>query len=228
MLSAYEQERLDNIARNQAFLDAIGLGEAKPALTPKKKVTKRSRDDTDDDDEGPTEPTRKSARVAKLDPEHGQLTDEFCIAEERGLLRSKRARAEPTKAYSEIQAEEDAERREASLQRAAAKRKALEDAERRRLQEKQRQTIALQHANRVLMQQQRVNTPIVLPPSQPVTTNVKPGARYPVKGETAVCPLCNGLFVLKKPKYCPVEQKWMPSEFRKHTCVSVHAIMPTD
>ena len=123
-----------------------------------------------------------------MDPEHGQLTDEFCIAEERGLLRSKRARAEPTKAYSEIQAEEDTERREASLQRAAAKRKALEDAKRRRLQEKQRQTIALQHANRVLMQQQRVYMPIVLPPSQPVATSVKPGARYPVKGETAVCP----------------------------------------
>ena len=67
MLSAYEQERLDNIARNQTFLDAIGLGEDKPALIPKKKVTKRSRDDTDDDEE-PTEPTRKSARVAKLDP----------------------------------------------------------------------------------------------------------------------------------------------------------------
>ena len=229
MLSAYEQERLDNIARNQAFLDAIGLGEAKPALIPKKKVTKRSRDDTDDDDEGPTEPTRKSARVAKLDPEHGQLTDEFCIAEERGLLRPKRTKAEPAKAYSEIQAEEDAERRQASLQRAAAKRKVLEDAERQRAQEKQRQIIALQHANRALMHQQRVNTPIVLPPAQPVATNtsVKPGARYPVKGETAVCPLCNGLFVLKKPKYCPVEQKWMPSEFRKHTCVSVHAIMPT-
>ena len=129
---------------------------------------------------------------SKLDPEHGQLTDEFCIAEERGLLRSKRARAEPTKAYSEIQAEEDAERREASLQRAAAKRKALEDAERQRVQEKQRQTIALQHANRALMQQQRVNMPIVLPPAQPVATSVKPGARYPVKGETAVCPLCNG------------------------------------
>ena len=131
MLSAYEQERLDNLARNQAFLDAIGLGEDKPALIPKKKVTKRSRDDTDDD-EGPTEPTRKSARVAKLDPEHGQLTDEFCIAEERGLLRPKRARTEPAKAYSEIQAEEDAARREASLQRASAKRKVLEDAERQR------------------------------------------------------------------------------------------------
>ena len=87
--------------------------------------------------------------------------------------------------------------------------------------------MAIQQANRIAMQQQRVNMPIVLPPAQPVATSVKPGARYPVKGETAVCPLCNGLFVLKKPKYCPVEQKWMPSELRKHTCVSVHAIMPT-
>ena len=226
MLSAYEQERLDNIARNNAFLDAIGLGENKPALIPKKKVTKRCHDDADDD-EASAEPTRRSARVAKIDPEHGQLTDEFCIAEERGLIRSKRARTEPAKAYSEIQAEEDAERREASLQRASAKRKALEDDERRRLQEKQRQTIAIQQANRIAMQQQRVNMPIVLPPAQLVASSVKPGARYPVKGETAVCPLCNGLFVLKKPKYCPVEQKWMPSEFRKHTCVSVHAIMPT-
>ena len=146
MLSAYEQERLDNIARNNAFLDTIGLGENKPALIPKKKVTKRCHDDADDD-EASAEPTRRSARVAKIDPEHGQLTDDFCIAEERGLLRSKRARAEPTKAYSEIQAEEDAERREASLQRAAAKRKVLEDAERQRAQEKQRQLIALQQLN---------------------------------------------------------------------------------
>ena len=41
-----------------------------------------------------------------------------------------------------------------------------------------------------------------------------------------MCPLCNGLFVLKKPKFCPIEKKWKPGEFRKHTCVSVHAIMP--
>jgi hypothetical protein len=224
MLSAYELERLDNIARNQAFLDAIRLGDDKADLIPKKK-NKRCRDDTEDDDEGPTEPPRKSARVAKLDPVHGQLTDEFCIAEERGLLRSKRAKTEPVKTYSEIQAEEDAARREASLQRAAAKRKVLEDAERQRAQEKQRKTIALQHANRALMQQQRVNMPIVLPPAQPTVTNVKHGTRYPVKGETAVCPLCNGLFALKKPRFCPIEQKWKPGEFRKHTCVSVQLFM---
>ena len=92
-------------------------------------------------------------------------------------------KTEPVKTYSEIQAEEDAERREASLQRALVKRKALEDAERRRLQEKQRQTNAPQQANRIAMQQQRVNMPIVLPPAQLVASSVKPGARYPVKGE---------------------------------------------
>ena len=80
MLSAYEQERLNNIAKNKAFLDALGLGDDKPALIPKKKVTKRCHDDADDD-EASAEPTRRSARVAKIDPEHGQLTDEFCIAE---------------------------------------------------------------------------------------------------------------------------------------------------
>ena len=61
MLSAYEQERLDNIARNNAFLDTIGLGENKPALIPKKKVTKRCHDDADDD-EASAEPTRRSKR----------------------------------------------------------------------------------------------------------------------------------------------------------------------
>ena len=67
-----------------------------------------------------------------------------------------------------------------------------------------------------------------LKPWQRKRTPTEPGLRYPVKGETAVCPLCNGLFVLKKPKFCPIEQKWKPGEFRKHTCVSVHAIMPTN
>jgi hypothetical protein len=69
--------------------------------------------------------------VAKLEPE--QFTDEFCIAEERGLLRSKREKSALAKAYSEVQAEEDATRREASLQRAAAKRKLMEYAERKRI-----------------------------------------------------------------------------------------------
>ena len=34
MLSPYEREQLDNIARNEAFLDAIGLGNDKPGLIP--------------------------------------------------------------------------------------------------------------------------------------------------------------------------------------------------
>ena len=43
------------------------------------------------------------------------------------------------------------------------------------------------------------------------------GSRYPVTGKTARCQLCNGIFVLKN-----------NGEFRKHSCVPVHAIMPMD
>ena len=64
MLSAYEKERLANIARNEAFLDQIGLGNDNPKLIATK--TKRVRStSTDDNDIESTEPTRKSARVAK-------------------------------------------------------------------------------------------------------------------------------------------------------------------
>ena len=134
MLSAYEQERLANIARNEAFLDQIGLGNDNPKLIATK--TKRVRStSTDDNDIESTEPTRKSARVAKLEPEHGQLTDEFCIAEERGLIRSKREKTAASKTFSEIQAEEVLKRQEASLQRAAVKRKLLEQQQQARIQQ---------------------------------------------------------------------------------------------
>ena len=69
MLSAYEQERLDNIARNEAFLDQIGLGNDKPKLIPTK--NKRAHNTLDDSHDKPAEPSRKSARVAKMGPEHG-------------------------------------------------------------------------------------------------------------------------------------------------------------
>ena len=73
--------------------------------------------------------------MAKLEPEHGQLTDEFCIAEERGLIRSKREKTAASKTFSEIQAEEVLKRQEASLQRAAVKRKLLEQQQQARIQQ---------------------------------------------------------------------------------------------
>ena len=42
-ISAYEQQRLDNIARNEAFLDAHGLGPSVPKLCEKKRITKKPR-----------------------------------------------------------------------------------------------------------------------------------------------------------------------------------------
>ena len=77
--------RAGKAGRNEAYLDALGLGNGNPGLIPKKK-NKQSYDNGHSDDQPPTEPTRKSARVAKLEPAHGQSTDEFCIAEEKRIL----------------------------------------------------------------------------------------------------------------------------------------------
>jgi hypothetical protein len=57
-----EQEHLDNIARSEAFLDAIGLGNGNPGLIPKKN-NKRSYDTDDGDDQQPTAPRHVSQHV---------------------------------------------------------------------------------------------------------------------------------------------------------------------
>ena len=84
--------------------------------------------------------------MANLQPEHGQLSDDFCNAEERGLLRSKRVKNAPSKSYSEIQAEEVLARRDASLQRAAVKRELLEQQEQERKRNARIQQITLNNA----------------------------------------------------------------------------------
>ena len=86
-LSAYEQQRLDNIARNQAVLRSLGLLEDKkqPPAAPKK----RCRDDDDDDDDDvdtfkmPLEPSRRSDRVSKKPALYEGLTDAYFNKEEK-------------------------------------------------------------------------------------------------------------------------------------------------
>lgn len=84
-LSAYEQQRLDNIARNQAVLRSLGLLEEKkqPPTAPKKKCR---HDDDDDDDvdtfKMPSEPSRRSDRVSKKPALYEGLTDAYFNKEE--------------------------------------------------------------------------------------------------------------------------------------------------
>jgi hypothetical protein len=81
-LSAYEQQRLDNIARNQEVLRSLGLLEDKKKSEPPKK---RPRDDDDDDVNNtlPLEPSRRSDRVSRKPALYDGLTDAYFNAEEK-------------------------------------------------------------------------------------------------------------------------------------------------
>lgn len=80
-LSAYEQQRLDNIEHNQAVLRSLGLLKEKPPWLPPAPPKKRSRDDDDDDDVDtlklPREPSRRSDRVSKKPALYEGLTDAY-------------------------------------------------------------------------------------------------------------------------------------------------------
>ena len=83
-LSAYEQQRLDNIARNQAVLRSLGLldDNKQPPPAPKK----RGRVDDDDDVDTfklPPEPSRRSDRVSKKPALYEGLTDAYFNNEEK-------------------------------------------------------------------------------------------------------------------------------------------------
>ena len=69
-LSDYEKQRLANIAKNNAMLQQLGIQgglQLDPPPQPKP-VSTRHKEDKEYDSEIPAEPTRRSARVANLEP----------------------------------------------------------------------------------------------------------------------------------------------------------------
>ena len=87
-VSAYEQQRLDNIARNNAVLVALGLQPgtcAPPAPAPKKPKP--------GPDAAPVvlEPSRRSSRVSQKPPLYAGLSDEYFVSEEREEHKAERA-----------------------------------------------------------------------------------------------------------------------------------------
>lgn len=83
-LSAYERQRLENIARNQDVLRSLGLlVDTKRTTAPLKK---RPKDDDDVDDDTftlPLEPSRRSDRVSKKPALYEGLTDAYFKSEEK-------------------------------------------------------------------------------------------------------------------------------------------------
>lgn len=185
MLSAYEQQRLDNMAKNEAFLAALGLSKSEKTTVQKSK--KKYETDI------PSEPTRTSSRVAHIEPDYGELPHDFCVAEENNRIRPKREKQVVRKSFKDLQAEE-AESKEMSK----AKRRDM-----KRLAEKEKR-------HSLFVSRKEIQHKYVSKREDVKRAECTWGAvgRYPVKGQTAVCPRCNGVFVVPK-----------GGGFRKHTCV---------
>ena len=177
MKSDYELQRDANIARNQAVLDALGLGGNNSLKPQKAPVAAREPAPLI-----PEQERRRSSRVSKQVVTFEALSHEFCDEEERvaeGRVREGRKRAAPT-SYREEQARE-VEEREAKAAR------------RREEAQRVRRTMEARAAReRVLTAPLVVDLPIVDENAQ------RPAHQfaYPVLSKRARCPGCNGIFVV--------------------------------
>ena len=122
-ICAYEQERLDNIARNEAMLASLGLGQEK--LCAKTKAPPKPRRKSDDDDDADPVHVRRSSRVANTPVQYTELSDEFCTDEERRLNGRPSRDRKRTITYAERQAAEIEEAEQKNAQRRVKQQRAM-------------------------------------------------------------------------------------------------------
>ena len=209
MLSQYELDRLDNIARNRAVLEALGLEDGltgKSKEKPKARAAPKSDDDDDDDVTEPVAVRRSSRHTGKV--QHVELTDEDMLAEERESLRPKRetrvvSRFEDRQA-AELQAREERAEHKRNVQR---QRVAQEAAAAKAAKEAAKQAAAVAQA-KVFMAQRSVN-PCTPRGPMIIAGGKVPVAPYPTKGKKYTCEFCRGEFVETK------------NGGRHHTCISI-------
>ena len=195
MLSQYELDRLDNIARNKAVLEALGLEDGltgKSKEKPKARAAPKSKSDDDDDVTEPVAVRRSSRHTGKVN--HIELTDEDMLAEERESLRPKRetrvvSRFEDRQA-AELQAREERAEHKRTAQR---QRVAQEAAATKAAKEAAKQAAAVAQA-KVFMAQRSVN-PCTPRGPMIIAGGKVPVAPYPTKGKKYTCEFCRGEFV---------------------------------
>lgn len=208
-LSDYELQRLANIAKNQAVLDDLGLGGNNKLVETKKKKPpqpKRKRDDDDDDDTAQIILRRSSRTNDNVNPVYTELSDQFMLAEEKGLILRTRRTTKTIDRYDEIQAKEEQERVANIQQRQAAKAKALE-------QQRQRQAM-LRTRTLPAIRERRTYQPSD-DEAQLLMTREIAVPRYPTARPPEICPYCRGEFVPKA-----------DGSMRKHVCVPVDVVLP--
>ena len=233
MLSEYEQQRLQNIAGNNAMLASLGLANGESSLKPKGKprvnVRKRPPEDDPDSVRGPS--TRGPSTRRTNPPERfGELSDAFCLREEiEAECDRPRRERKPVKTYESEQAHELEraqkalwERRKNERQRAALAAREQMEMQRTAHLEWQREKM-LQQQQAKQMQQPRQMQPFA--PSSEVASLAQCQPRYPTKGMQYTCPHCNGVFVLKKNAKFAADGTVI-SGFRQHDCVVMRPCIP--
>ena len=200
-LSNYELERLANIAKNKAKLAELGLDEESSKLKDPLPPKKRRRDDHDDNNDNvDVQPARRSLRLSNTEVSYTELSDEFCLREERLLYAKERISTHPTRkrhapsTYSDEQADAILVKDEKN----ASKRAKLA------LQRTQMHHISVSNATPHLPFMPAMPGHFI-----PVSVNMVHGQKK------AICPRCGQLWALRKDK-----------SIRDHSCIPVSQSLP--
>jgi hypothetical protein len=194
MTSAYEEERKKNIDRNNKLLERLGLRN----IVPKKHVFKKV--------QAKPHPApypvelRRSLR-ASGNRDYAELSDAFCLAEERALQRPKREMKAPKSVPYHEQQALDQEMRQAKI----LKRKSIQAAQ---------PAAVTTHAPTQMVNSAICKFDIGSWEEQLFMHNSTPyqvidqEGPYPTQGKRGMCPICHNHFVLKR-----------DGTMRKHDCI---------
>ena len=212
MLSEYELERLNNIARNHAVLEALGLGDGLTgkanAKLNKPRVVENPRSGDDEDDMAGSVAVRRSTRHHG-GVQHVQLTDEDMLIEERDSLRGKRERRTINRfgdrQAADLQERKDHSERKRTMQRQrvaqeAAASQAADDKANRETIDDRAKVFTVQRFSHPFVDEGR---PMIIAGGR------VPVASYPTKGRKYRCDICGGEFVQTK------------KGARRHVCISM-------
>ena len=211
MLSAYELQRLKNVAANNAVLAQLGLAgdnSLRDKPPPKKKPPP------------PPPPSsasvevRRSSRVSGQHVDYsGGLSDDYFRDEERRAERPERKRSAPTNLYSDEQALEIQKRENrAAVRRKQAAAEAAEAQRKAQLADQVEKQNAIRIANNFAATRSLAPSTPFLPsfddddfpykppykPSHQPVSLANQQHTYYTSGERAQCPKCGGFFVLTK------------------------------
>ena len=207
-ISAYERERLNNIERNNAVLHSMGLGERLVPAKPKSTRKAKRQDNDDDDADSVAPPVRRSARVAKDAPEYAELSDEFCVEEEKRLAGGRVRRQTVT--YAQKQGLEMQEAEDKLAARRAKRQKEI-------AANLARQSLARQSSS-VQVRSVGPHLAATMIPSMDRAPIVFGDKGYYTQGICAQCPDCGGKFVVRK----------SDGKIRSHICRPVHDFLLPD